>query len=113
RGVHRGDVSVERSEGHARLRLLEKGPEPRLDFGFRRRGAQAFGDVADQREQLVSPRGDAMDGDLDIDSTAGLLDDRGRIAGRSLAAGEAARELRGQASAVLRGGEVDERRHRL
>ncbi len=110
-GVDGGDVALQRGEGHSGLGLLEKSAEPRLAFALGLLHAMPLADVVDQREQTVlSFRGQATDGRLDLDSPAVFPDQRRLVAIRRLASPEPHRELLGQVLLLFRRSKLDQRR---
>ena len=93
RRVHRGDVAVEARERHAGLCLLEQSAEARLGLAFAGLGAAPLRDIADERQELIAPRRDAVDRNLDLDSPPRLGDERGGIARRHLSARQPVRQV--------------------
>ena len=81
-------MRVESRKRHACLRLLEQRAKASLALAFARLGAEPLGDVADERQQLVAPRRDAVDRNLDLDAPPRLGDDRRCVARRHIAAGQ-------------------------
>ena len=105
-------MAVEAREGHACLRLLEEDPEAGLGVALARFGAPSLTDVADEGQQLVALGCHAMDGDLDLDPSPRFGDDARGVSRRCIAAGQPFREVGGKPFTILRGRQVDHRRHR-
>ena len=112
RRVDRRDLTVERHKGHARLRLLEQDSESRLHLALRLLRAHPLADVAHERQQLVAPRRQAMDRDLDLDAPSRLRDDRRPVAGGRISSAQPRREVGRQLLSFTGGREVDQRRER-
>src|SRR5207253_4373377 len=87
RGVDRRDPAIETGERHAGLRLLEKGTEAGLALVLGRLGAQLLADIGDERQLLVAPGGQPMNGHIERHAPARLRDHRRRVACGSLLTG--------------------------
>ena len=112
RWVDRRDVTVERREGHARLRLLEEDSESRFHLALRLFRAHPLADVAHEGQQLIAPGRQAMDRNLDLDAPSRLRHDRRHVAGRRVGPAQPRREVGRQLPSIARWREVDQRRER-